>query len=162
MLWQNSGEMLKRRQHKKGISQLVGTDKKICNVCGEIKLLSAFHPNKRCSGGVTGTCRDCECASRKAWYARYRDKQQALENARNHARKVEIVKQFGGKCHDCSGVFPVCAYDFHHLDPTKKDIGISNILRNKKKMAVELEKCILLCSNCHRIRHWKGHVESID
>lgn len=44
------------------------------------------------------------------------------------------------------------ALEFHHLDPTKKDFIISRCF-SLKKAKLELDKCILLCSNCHREVH---------
>jgi hypothetical protein len=63
------------------------------------------------------------------------------------------VEYKGGKCHDCGGVFPACVYDFHHLDSSKKDFMIGRTNRGWDKLRPELDKCDMLCSNCHRIRH---------
>lgn len=65
------------------------------------------------------------------------------------------IEYKGGKCEDCSGTFLPDIYDFHHLDPTQKDFNIS-LRRNAKfdeKIKTELDKCALLCANCHRTRH---------
>ena len=47
------------------------------------------------------------------------------------------------------------ALEFHHLDPTKKDFSISHLKRFTFNQIVtsELDKCILVCSNCHREIH---------
>ena len=43
---------------------------------------------------------------------------------------------------------------FHHLDPELKDFGISgNANRSWDKIQVELDKCVLLCANCHSEVH---------
>mgnify|MGYP005855513707 CR=1 FL=1 len=49
------------------------------------------------------------------------------------------------------------ALDFHHLDPQKKDfnLGIAIIQWKWEKVKPELDKCILLCANCHRELHYK-------
>lgn len=66
------------------------------------------------------------------------------------------VQYKGGKCLDCSGVFPVCAYDFHNRDSTQKDFVMSSKGSGwNDQIKIELDKCDLLCSNCHRIRHAK-------
>lgn len=47
-------------------------------------------------------------------------------------------------------------YDFHHIDPKLKDRKISDMIHKKRDfnlLIIELDKCELLCSNCHRIRH---------
>lgn len=75
---------------------------------------------------------------------------------RHAASKVKAVEYMGGKCLDCSGVFHPTVYDFHHLDPTEKEISPANALQRKWENAVkELDKCVLLCANCHRLRHYQ-------
>lgn len=47
------------------------------------------------------------------------------------------------------------ALDFHHLDPTQKIFGLSvkGLTRSWEKIRNEIDKCILLCANCHREIH---------
>jgi hypothetical protein len=47
------------------------------------------------------------------------------------------------------------ALEFHHLDGSRKDFGISSkgYTRSWSKIRDELDKCILLCANCHREIH---------
>ena len=69
-------------------------------------------------------------------------------------RKIKAIENMGNKCHDCENTFPFVVYDFHHLDPNEKEFDWSKMrLVSEEKLQRELEKCILLCSNCHRIRH---------
>jgi len=76
-----------------------------------------------------------------------------MRNRRN-ARKAMFVEELGGKCQDCSGEFPLCCYDFHHLDESTKSFEIAPALdRNIDVIREEVQKTVLLCSNCHRIRH---------
>lgn len=44
------------------------------------------------------------------------------------------------------------ALEFHHLDPTEKDGGLAGSIKflSKEKLLAEIEKCVLLCANCHR------------
>lgn len=70
---------------------------------------------------------------------------------KNKARAVEYK---GGKCQRCQGVFHPCVYDFHHTDPTLKEARVSHLMSVKwENVKVELDKCELLCSNCHRLEH---------
>ncbi|UIW10564.1 HNH endonuclease [Aeromonas phage BUCT695] len=49
--------------------------------------------------------------------------------------------------------FHQCVYQFHHLEPHTKEGNSANI-RNWDKLREELDKCVMLCANCHMIRHW--------
>ena len=50
--------------------------------------------------------------------------------------------------------------DFHHIDPTKKEKNLSNMIRSNsfKSVLQEIEKCIVLCSNCHRDLHYQEKI----
>jgi 5-methylcytosine-specific restriction endonuclease McrA len=58
----------------------------------------------------------------------------------------------GGKCVICGYSKCYRALDFHHLNPSEKKFGISYAghYRSWAEMQEELDKCILVCSNCHR------------
>lgn len=72
-------------------------------------------------------------------------------------KKEQAVLYKGGKCSRCSYSICVEALDFHHIDPTKKGVDVSQAIRDAwkwEKLKVELDKCILLCANCHRELHY--------
>ena len=75
---------------------------------------------------------------------------------RRDKHKKQLVEYFGDECHDCKKSFPVCCYDFHHIDPSTKSFEIAPRLDGKiETIMEEVNKCIMVCSNCHRIRHYK-------
>lgn len=88
----------------------------------------------------------------------YQDRKEYL-NAATKRRRKEIKKKAieykGGKCQLCGYDKYEGAMDFHHLDPNKKDFAISakGITRAWEKVKEELDKCVLLCANCHRETH---------
>ena len=66
--------------------------------------------------------------------------------------KDRMVQAMGGKCQCCG--YNKCnnSLAFHHLDPSKKDMGFGETRANPKQWSVlveELRKCILVCNNCH-------------
>jgi len=68
--------------------------------------------------------------------------------------KEEAIAEMGGCCADCGGVFHPDVYDFHHLDPSSKDYQWTKLrLFSKARRDAELAKCVLVCANCHRVRH---------
>lgn len=69
---------------------------------------------------------------------------------------LDGIKSASG-CLICGEREPVCL-DFHHMDPSKKEFNLSKLLRSQEKLANEVAKCVVLCSNCHRKLH-KGLVQ---
>ena len=69
--------------------------------------------------------------------------------------KIKLIEYKGGKCEKCGYDKCVGALEFHHLDPNEKDFNISKSghSRSWKRVKDELDKCILLCSNCHKETH---------
>ena len=73
--------------------------------------------------------------------------------------KHKLVVYKGGKCERCGYDKCEAALQFHHIDPTEKDFSISHINLGKEfnleKLYQEVDKCILLCANCHAEEHYK-------
>ena len=65
------------------------------------------------------------------------------------------VEYKGGSCENCGYNRCLEALEFHHLDPKEKDFGISSkgYARSWERVKIEIEKCALLCANCHREYH---------
>jgi len=75
-------------------------------------------------------------------------------NERRIKLKKDAIDLLGGKCNDCMQEYTYQVYDFHHLDPKTKEFNWDYARRvSKTRMIEELKKCVLLCANCHRIRH---------
>lgn len=116
-------------------------DKKICCSCKEEKLICEFYSQKDRKNG-SSSCRKCfnkKCSER--WIN----------------QKIKAIEYKGGCCFDCKIDYPSKPYvifDFHHLNPDEKEVDWGKLrLKSWIKITNELDKCVLLCSNCHRIRH---------
>jgi hypothetical protein len=82
----------------------------------------------------------------------------AMVKRRQDEVKQESVDALGGKCMVCGYDKCIAAMDFHHRDPTEKEARGGNIASVPiKDRAAELEKCVLLCANCHRETHYGLH-----
>ena len=69
-------------------------------------------------------------------------------------KKQKSIDYKGGKCCRCG--YNKCndALEFHHLDPSKKDFGIAQKMSwSFEKIKKELDKCSLVCRNCHAEIH---------
>jgi hypothetical protein len=74
------------------------------------------------------------------------------------AKKIFCVKYKGGKCENCGwkpkNIHDYCCLDFHHVNPSKKLFEISKASKYAWDIIkLELDKCQLLCSSCHRKLH---------
>lgn len=110
-------------------------DTKLCPRCKDIKSSDEFYNYKKRSS----FCKSCIVESNKE---------------RQRAFKQQAVDYKGGKCYKCGYNKCLAALDFHHTNPEEKDPKWNNYKRKfTDKMKKELDKCVLLCSNCHREEH---------
>ncbi len=78
------------------------------------------------------------------------------QQRRGKRRKLLLIEVKGGKCLRCGYARNHAALDFHHIDPESKVFALDlRALSNRKweKVLEEVEKCVLLCSNCHAEEH---------
>ncbi|MEB3228839.1 MAG: hypothetical protein VKJ27_10700 [Synechocystis sp.] len=158
-------------------------DSKTCTKCHKTKPLSEFHKDARLKTGHVARCKVCTCEYKRAYYASSEGKAKIQAyNRRNAARRSEYNRQYsqkyrdsqfknqrklefclykGGCCSECgfeATEDTIAAFDFHHIDPSEKEYTPSDMLMLRKdKVFKELDKCLLLCSNCHRILHHRQY-----
>ncbi len=73
---------------------------------------------------------------------------------RRYRAKAAAIKYLGGICTKCGWNGNQAALQFHHTDPKRKDFMIGNVANRKWEIIrKELDKCLLLCANCHMIHH---------
>ena len=91
----------------------------------------------------------------KRTYADRREYLIAAVAKRRKQLREKAIKYKGGKCMICGYSRYSGALDFHHIDEKDKKFGISTngITRSWEKTKKELDKCVLICSNCHRELH---------
>lgn len=85
-------------------------------------------------------------------------KKKERDRAREYRKlmKQKSVDYLGSKCVNCGYCRNIKALEFHHKNPDEKDFSISKATTVKmswEKIKNELDKCALLCSNCHREEH---------
>jgi hypothetical protein len=70
-------------------------------------------------------------------------------------QKRRAVEHMSSECFECERTGPPALFEFHHLDAGAKEFGISKsgIVRTWDEIVAELEKCVMLCANCHREVH---------
>ena len=142
--------------NSKKINRDSGT--KICNSCNEVLPLSNFYSNGKTNTGLIKykpNCIRCENNSRK-------------NNFEELIRTYLGTKNQKYECIKCkyTGIFG--SLDFHHRSPLEKDFNIGDssssisVERFISELVPEIEKCDLLCPNCHRQEHLMMGLKGFD
>lgn len=134
---------LKKFSIVKLIKKSYGADGiKTCPVCQKTKSINDFYQrgtDKKGKELYQSSCKDCA-------------NQKTVE--RQQENKREAVKYMGGSCKACGFNKYDGALEFHHLNPEEKDFNFSHFNRSlSDEIKKELDKCVLLCANCHRMIH---------
>ncbi len=89
------------------------------------------------------------------WHEKNRSKRLDYAREKQRAFKAKVVEYLGGHCVVCGLVDELPVYDAHHLDPSQKEFNITTRRAEADWDVVkaELDKCVLLCANCHRKVH---------
>ena len=92
----------------------------------------------------------------KKWQSKCRSCYNEYCVERWQKRKLKAIEYKGGKCEECGYNKFYGALEFHHIDPSTKENTIATIKnRSWDNLKKELDKCVLLCSNCHKETHYK-------
>jgi len=151
-----------KKQTKKQISFLVeGLEKdKIDEVVSLRKEKKTYNEIKEvCDLSVNiikKICRDFKLIEHRKNGSNERRKKQVVKNVINWRKRVKIklVDYKGGNCEKCGYNKCIDALEFHHLDPSEKDFSISDKSWSLERLKKEVDKCILICANCHRELHY--------
>lgn len=123
-------------------------NKRLCSWCKKCSSLSASEGRKKLRLENPELVREQE----RKWHHSNKDKYNQKTKERSRALKQKCVEYKGGCCINCGFNKYLSALDFHHIDRSEKDFMITQTT-NWDKIRIELDKCILLCSNCHRALH---------
>ena len=90
----------------------------------------------------------------RRYYLKTKEKQAITDKARREMKR-DLSRSLMTPCEEC-GAFDVAFMDWHHCDPADKTKSISVMVRSSKvaDLLAEIDKCICLCSNCHRRLHF--------
>lgn len=111
-----------------------------CTKCEETKEATDFPVASITKLGRAGECKECKSTRQKKQYTE---------------RAFMLYRMFNCECRDCGTYHSSPAFfDFHHRDKTTKHREVKQILNGSwNKIMTEVEKCDMLCPNCHRERH---------
>lgn len=132
---------------------------KWCNQCKRHRREASFYRNRTNRDGLASACKDCNKDSQRRYRDKNRDKR--IEYNRQYREKKAIwFRQYKKEhpCVICGEDDPTCI-DFHHVQKEHKEKPYHNIAQfasqtyNLDRLKKELEKCVAICSNCHRKIH---------
>lgn len=126
------------RHNTKKIELADRKGRKTCSLCERSRTVGSFYKLK--NGKRYAYCKEC-------------DRKRSAGRSRELKRKA--VEYKGGKCEFCGYKRYQGALDFHHEDPKKKDFQFSRRVSVAFTEAIrkELDKCLLVCKNCHAEIH---------
>jgi hypothetical protein len=108
--------------------------------------------------------KDKQKAAQKAWYDKNKELTIKRSNGSREKRK-QVIREIkeSSSCMDCNIYYPYYIMQFDHRDSDLKHGSVNNMLTNSSfgKVIKEIEKCDLVCANCHAARTWKRQ-HSID
>jgi hypothetical protein len=127
-----------------------------CSRCQALKDVEAFAWHRKALGQRQPYCRQCQSEYGKAHYAanrrRYIEQEARRKRARAEQRMRFLIEYFRSRpCADCGETDPL-VLEFDHLKDKRFDIGAGLPDRNWDALLREMEKCEVVCANCHRRR----------
>ena len=135
-----------------------------CTICGQTKNEQSFFYRNKKLAKLHSQCKDCYIDKRRRiWrehYHKYGSKYRERAVARNHRLKIKrrrlMLEYLKDKSCAICQINDPRVLEFDHLDPSAKSFSIargnSDLLLSWPKILAEIEKCQILCANCHKIK----------
>lgn len=101
---------------------------------------------------MTAEERDRRNTAMRAWNKKNRHKIRAMVTVRKKRNRAMLDELKNRPCEDCGGMFPPCCMDYDHVRGAKLFVVGQGINRSVAQIMREIEKCDLVCANCHRVR----------
>src|SRR5574343_774606 len=146
-----SEEAIERRRMLVAAGAIREPDKLRCIDCCEPKDKEEFRWRDKSQLRRVSRCRECDRAHRADVYDE-RKEQFLASNKRVYEKLRKLLDEHKqGPCADCGHVFPPCAMDFDHRDPSTKIAKVSQMVYkgSERLLLEEIAKCDLVCAVCH-------------
>lgn len=126
---------------------------KVCHVCKIEKAGRDFAKDGSNPDSRAHKCRECtkQYQDSRIDIIQKEAKDRRTNPKGSRFKAFEYLTKNG--CAHCGESNPV-VLEFHHLDPSTKIAGVATLVSNSKSwdiVKLEIDKCIVLCANCHRI-----------
>jgi len=114
----------------------------VCTKCDTLKEYSEYPKASITKSGYAGECKMC--------------KSKRIKELRTERENI-LMGMFSDKCYDCGVEHSNPSFfDFYHVNKTTKKREVKQIICGSfTTLMDEVNKCVMLCPNCHRERHLK-------
>ncbi len=131
---------------------------RICSLCKIAKPTTEYHKHKNGKDGLRSRCKDCNRMEARGDYRRNPTPYKLRARKSRKKTSIEVrdwlreIKALHGCC--ICGIMNPVVLEFHHIDMSLKVMSVTTII-NKGRTAVqnELNKCAIVCANCHKLCH---------
>ena len=139
-------------------------EQKKCTKCGQWKDIEEFAWKNKSEGKRHSQCKECRRKADNKRYAEDLNRREAIKTV--HKNQVKYIREYvqdikkHSKCAICDEN-RWYVLDFHHIGD--KDFNISQKVQegcSLETIKKEIEKCIVLCANCHREVHYKEKIQN--
>lgn len=129
------------------------TISKVCSNCKLELPIDQFNYKLKSKGTRASRCRECTHEYYQGHYNENKKQYMERNRATKRRNRERVLSMKDAPCTDCGGTFPRHVMEFDHLDPSVKEFSIGRAGWSwYKKIEKELEKCEIVCANCHKIR----------
>ena len=142
------------------------SETKKCTKCQRELPLDSFRWKNKAEGRKHAQCKECQRAQEKQHYQESRERRESVRMTADYQRITNIrlvdeARQVG--CKKCGEKRPY-VLDFHHRNGDEKVETINHMIKSASAQTLqrELEKCDVLCANCHREFHYLNLHNQID
>ena len=139
-------------------------DMKICTKCKKDKEPQDFPVRSSSKDGRASACKRCAAEYAKKSYQEGDKERKSKNQRKTFQRNIGMLKEYlsGKECKECKEK-DIEVFEFDHTDPKEKKHNVSEMVWHYswKKILQEIEKCQILCANCHRRKtnrqfgHWR-------
>lgn len=133
---------------------------KKCYKCKQNLPITEFNKHSKRKDGLQNKCKSCSSNMSKKYYTKHHTRMKKQIREKNIIR-INIAKEYINNIKSSKGCLlcnenDFCVLDLHHLFSSNKEFDVSDMVRGGysiETLNIELRKCIVLCSNCHRKYH---------
>lgn len=127
---------------------------KVCSKCSVNKSAHEFPLASKYKDGLHFYCIACKKEYMNWHYNKDKEKYKARAKQNRIDLKFWIDSLKDKPCMDCGVKYPPYIMDFDHRENKKFNIGNRYYAYGKEVVQKEIDKCDLVCANCHRVRTW--------